>query len=81
MYVDERHRGRGVGRVLLAELVARARRAGLGVLLARVETSGAASLRLHGGMGFRSIGTMRRVGEKFGRLLDVALLELHLDGA
>jgi L-amino acid N-acyltransferase YncA len=30
-------------------------------------------------VGFTSIGTMRRVGEKFGRILDVELLELHVD--
>jgi len=49
------------------------------VVLARIEASGAASLRVHRAAGFRSIGTMRRVGEKSGRLLDVELLDLHLD--
>jgi phosphinothricin acetyltransferase len=80
IYVHRDERGRGVGRALLAELIARGRAGGLGVLLARIEASGAASLRLHRTVGFRSIGTMRRVGEKFGRVLDVELLELHLDG-
>lgn len=79
VYVHREQRGRGVGRALLEELIARARRAELGVLLARVCSEGAASLRLHRACGFSSIGTMRRVGEKFGRLLDVILLELQLD--
>jgi len=79
VYVHPEHRGRGVGRALLAELVARARQASLGVLLARIEASGEASLALHRAIGFQHIGTMRRVGEKFGRLLDVELLELHVD--
>ena len=79
LYVHQDHRGRGLGRVLLAELIARGRAAGLGVLLARVESSGVASLGLHRGLGFRPIGTMRRVGEKAGRVLDVVLLDLHLD--
>ena len=79
IYVHQDHRGRGIGRALLVELIARARAAGLGVLLARIESSGAVSLALHRTLGFRPIGTMRRVGEKSGRLLDVELLDLHLD--
>jgi L-amino acid N-acyltransferase YncA len=31
-------------------------------------------------MGFQSVGIMHRVGEKFGQILDVRLMELHLDG-
>jgi L-amino acid N-acyltransferase len=80
VYVDQQHRGRGVGRALLTALAERARRAGVGVLLARIESSGQASLNLFRSLGFTSIGTMRRVGEKFGRILDVELLDLHLDG-
>jgi L-amino acid N-acyltransferase YncA len=80
VYVHPDHQSRGIGRTLLAALVDAGRQAGLGVLLARIETSGTASLRLHEAAGFRRFGTMRRVGEKFGRILDVELLDLHLDG-
>ncbi|HUH01684.1 MAG TPA: GNAT family N-acetyltransferase [Kofleriaceae bacterium] len=83
VYIDAAHRRRGAGRALLAELIRRGRQAGLGVLLARiaVDPGGepAASLALHEALGFRRFGTMRRVGEKFGRILDVELLDLHLD--
>jgi phosphinothricin acetyltransferase len=72
-------RGAGVGRALLQGLIDRARAAGLGVLLARIVSQSDASLRLHESLGFQRIGTMRRVGEKFGRVLDVILLDLHLD--
>lgn len=80
VYVHRDHRGRGVGRELLADLIARARAAGLGVLLARIAGENKASLALFRKAGFQSIGTMRRVGEKFGRVLDVELLDFHLDG-
>lgn len=80
LYVHHEHRRRGIGRALLTELIERARRAGLRVLLARIESGGQVSLNLCRSLGFKSIGTMRRVGEKFGRLLDVELLDLHLDG-
>src|SRR5439155_499035 len=46
VYVHQDHRGRGIGRSLLAELIARGRAAGPGVLLARIESSGGASLAL-----------------------------------
>lgn len=78
VYVHEDHRGRGIGKALLVALVDAGRAAGLGVLLARISSESEASLHLHRAQGFESIGTMRRVGEKFGRVLDVELLDLHL---
>jgi L-amino acid N-acyltransferase len=81
VYVHQERRGRGVGKALLLELIERGRALGLGVLLTRICTAdGDASLRLHERVGFARVGTMRRVGEKFGRILDVELLDLHLDG-
>lgn len=80
VYVHRDHRGKGVGRALMEGLVARGRGAGLGVLLARISMDGDASVKLHESLGFLRIGTMHRVGEKFGRILDVDVFELHLDG-
>jgi phosphinothricin acetyltransferase len=79
VYVHRDHRGSGAGRALLAELIERGRTAGLGVLLARISAESQASLRLHESLGFQRIGTMRRVGEKFKRILDIELYDLHLD--
>lgn len=80
VYVRADQRGRGVGKALLGALADGARRAGLGVLLARIVEGNPASRKLHESVGFTTIGVMRRVGEKFGRILDVRLMELHLDG-
>jgi L-amino acid N-acyltransferase YncA len=79
VYVHRGHQGRGIGRALLVSLIATAKEVGLSVLLARVTSESAVSLALHEAVGFQRVGTMRRVGEKFGRILDVVLLELHLD--
>src|SRR5690242_7387290 len=81
IYVHHEHRGRGVGRALMTALTQRAREAGVDVLIARVVEGNPASLALHESTGFKTIGVMRRVGEKFGRILDVRLLDLHLDEA
>jgi len=79
VYVHRDHRNRGFGRALLGELIARARPAGLRVLLARIAEGNDGSLRLFGNAGFTSIGTMRRVGEKHGRVLDVEMMDLQLE--
>ena len=79
VYVDEGARGRGVGRRLLEELVARARASDVRVLLARLALPNPASMAIHESAGFRSFGVQRRCGEKLGRVLDVELLDLHLD--
>ena len=79
VYVHRDRRGRGVGRRLLKDMLERARAAGLGVVLARIAGENEVSMAIFRRAGFRPIGTMRRVGEKFGRILDVELLDLHLD--
>ena len=79
VYVDADHRGGGIGALLLQALIERARTAGLGVILARITEANAQSVRLFEGFGFTHIGTQRRCGEKFGRILDVELMDLHLD--
>jgi len=80
VYVDAAHRRSGVGRMLVTALVERGRAAGLGVLLARIAEANHASVALFESFGFGHIGTQRRCGEKFGRVLDVELMDLHLDG-
>jgi L-amino acid N-acyltransferase len=81
VYVDADHRGRGYGAKLLAAAVEIAPGTGAGVLLARIVGTNPASIAVHRSLGFETIGVQRRAGEKFGRILDVALMDLHLDGA
>ena len=75
VYVHEDHRGRGVGRILLAELVERATAHGFHALMAKVVGDHQASINLHSAAGFEVVGHEREVGRKFGRWLDVVLLE------
>jgi L-amino acid N-acyltransferase YncA len=75
VYVHADHRGRGVGRLLLGELVTLAGRHGFHSVMARVVDGHRASIELHRACGFRLVGVEVEVGRKFGRWLDVALMQ------
>lgn len=79
VYVDAAARSNGVGSQLLGALIERARDTDVKVLLARVALPNPSSLAIHETHGFRTFGTQRRCGEKLGRILDVELMDLHLD--
>jgi len=78
-YVKESHRGQGIGRQLKQALIDEARRIGFHTLIARVAEESGASLHLNEAAGFRHVGTLKEVGRKFDRLLDVHILQLMLD--
>jgi L-amino acid N-acyltransferase YncA len=78
VYVHKNCRREGLGRTLLQELITHARAVELGVLLSRVTSESQTSLELQAEFGFRHVGTLRHVGKKFGRMLDVEVFELEL---
>ena len=78
VYVHHEHRGKGVGHVLLEELVRLARAHGFHAVMARIVGGHEASIALHRRCGFELVGIEREVGRKFGRWLDVALMQLLL---
>ena len=78
IYVARSHSGLGIGRQLMDRLIADARDSGFHSMIARIETSGEASLALHRACGFELVGIEKQVGRKFRRWLDVATLQLML---
>ena len=78
VYVHNEHRGRGIGRVLLAEAVTLATTGGFHAVMARIVGTHEASIALHRSCGFELVGVEREVGRKFGHWLDVALMQLLL---
>jgi len=79
LYVREGHRGKGIGKRLIREIVQEGKRAGLHTVIARITEGNDVSIHLHESVGFKHIGTMREVGRKFGKLLDVYLMQLIYD--
>ncbi|MBB4007247.1 GNAT family N-acetyltransferase [Allorhizobium taibaishanense] len=80
VYVDKDHQGRGIGKALMQALIARATTAKVHVMIAAIEAGNTASIALHERLGFRLVGIHRQVGTKFGRWLDLAAMELLIEG-
>lgn len=78
VYVREDLRGKGVAAALMAALIEKAQGQGLHVMLAGIEAGNIASIRLHEGCGFREVARMPEVGFKFGRWLDLVLMQKML---
>ncbi|HKA03515.1 MAG TPA: GNAT family N-acetyltransferase [Acidimicrobiales bacterium] len=78
VYVRRDQQGRGVGRVLLDHIVDLAAVSGFHAVMARIEAESVASRALHAACGFELVGIEREVGRKFGRWLDIALMQLLL---
>jgi phosphinothricin acetyltransferase len=75
VYVASWAQGRGVGRALLDEVIARSEAAGIWTLEAGIFPENKPSLRLHLGCGFRLVGVRERLGEAGGVWRDVLALE------
>ena len=78
-YVSEAYQGKGVGRRLAEAIIQAGREAGLHTAIARIAEGNDISIRLAESLGFEHIGVMREVGKKFGKLLDVYMMQIILD--
>ena len=79
IYLHADAQGRGIGRVLLAELLARCQAAGARQMLAVIgDSTNHGSIGVHRALGFEDCGRLQAVGWKFGRWLDVLLMQRAL---
>jgi L-amino acid N-acyltransferase YncA len=79
IYLDGDARGRGLGTLLLVELMARSEAAGARQMLAVIgDSANAGSIGVHRRLGFQHVGTMKSVGWKFDRWLDVVVMQRPL---
>ena len=79
VYVHHQLHRRGIGSLLLQELIVRARRLGHHAIIAGIDAEQAASVALHAKFHFKKAGHLDQVGFKFGHWLDVVYMELILD--
>ena len=75
VHVRADQRGGGIGSRLVRALVERATQLGKHVMIAGVDADNAASIRFHERLGFEAAAPLRQVGFKFGRWLDLVLMQ------
>jgi L-amino acid N-acyltransferase len=75
VYVRRDLHGRGIGRLLLDEVLAVAEASGFHTVMARIEGGGVGSQALHAACGFHEVGVEREVARKFSRWLDVVIMQ------
>jgi L-amino acid N-acyltransferase YncA len=75
VYVAAHAQGRGVGRALMEDLIARAERAGIWTIQTSIFPENEASLNLHSSVGFRVVGVRNRIGKRDGIWRNTVLME------
>jgi L-amino acid N-acyltransferase len=78
VYVHHERQQRGIGSLLLQDLILKAGALGLHAIIAAIDSDQVHSLALHAKFKFQHVGRLRHVGLKFGRWLDVIYMELLL---
>ncbi len=79
VHVAASHRRRGIGRSMLEELIRHARDDGMHAMVGGIDAANEPSLRLHESLGFVRVGHLPEIARKFGRYIDLDLLQLTLD--
>lgn len=75
VYVDINHRNKGIGKKLLDLITIEGQSVGLHCILSRITEGNEVSINVHVALGYKHIGIMKEVGFKFGKYLDVYLLQ------
>jgi phosphinothricin acetyltransferase len=78
VYIHRDHQGQGIGKLILADLVARAQQHGFHTIIGRIVGGHDASIGLHRSLGFDHVGVEREIGRKFGKWLDVVVMQRML---
>jgi len=80
IYIHHEHRGEGIGKELLRELIALAKEEGYHTMIAGIDAANEGSIRFHESFGFVEVGHIKEVGYKFDSWLDLKFLQLMLKG-
>jgi phosphinothricin acetyltransferase len=75
LYVKEEFQNQGIGKKLLYEIIKQGEKADIHSIIARITAGNNISIKLHESVGFKVIGVMKEIGYKFGKRLDVYLMQ------
>lgn len=76
VYLAPEQRGKGLGFQLLQQVTEAGRKAGNHTVISRISSDNLASIRIHEKAGYSTVGTMKELGFKFGRFLDVVMMQI-----
>ncbi|MDD3079377.1 MAG: GNAT family N-acetyltransferase [Paludibacter sp.] len=79
VYIHKNYRGKGLGKILLQEIIKNARAQNFHSIIAVIDTENESSIKLHEKYGFKNVGILPQVGYKFGKWLDVIFMQLILE--
>lgn len=75
LYIKKKYQGKGYGKKLMESIIKEGKKVGLHVILSRITKGNEKSVYLHKTFGFENVGIMKEVGLKFGKRLDVYLMQ------
>lgn len=78
VYVNENFHGKGIGKLLLRELIDLAKKQKLHTMIAVIDSENQSSVEFHEKFGFTSVGIIKESGYKFDRWLDSVFMQLIL---
>lgn len=78
IYVAADARGKGIGKILLPPVIEASKEMGMHTILAGIDATNEASIKLHERFGFTEVALFKEVGWKFGKWLDLKFLQLIL---
>jgi phosphinothricin acetyltransferase len=76
IYLTPAFHGKGYGKLLMQSIVEAGKKGGLHCILSRITQDNNKSIYLHQTFGFETVGVLKEVGKKFGKLLDVTMMQL-----
>ena len=79
VYVEDGYTGKGIGKLLLTQLIQLAKEEGYHVMVGGIDADNAGSIAFHKQFGFTETGILKQTGFKFGKWLDLMFMQLILE--
>ena len=79
VYVDKEYHGKGIGKLLLQELIQLAKKQNLHTMIAVIDSENQSSVEFHEKYGFKTVGIIKESGFKFDRWLHSVFMQLILE--
>ncbi len=79
VYVSPNEMGKGIGKMIMAQLIVLAKAQGLHTMIGVIDSENKSSITFHEQFGFKTVGIIKESGYKFDRWLDSVFMQLLLE--